>query len=460
MILDWKLAPLTNRMPIRKLFFLPLRFALAVMLGVASSHLPSTVSATQPAEGRQMAGSLATSHRMNEDGAWSAAQSSSENGVFLPFIASHGGSSCLARPVAAWPTGRRLTVSGNYNGLLFDDIPAESIWGQSGETWKNLTSGYVFDFTNARWDTHHNQPFYIDGGADSCLAGITIVGTRPYPAPSPNLIIWDMFHSMATLGASIENFLLENAFLSHSGDGIRLYNRYTNGTQCVLKSTAQDFILRDVHIQNMHDDCVQNDFGLAGTIEDSFLDGCFTGLSATPDNSCIANHNWAHNTWTVQDTLIYMKPLLYGYTADSQPIYANNVLIKDITNGPRFAFHGVTIRAETTVRGDPNNIHGYGVQIANDPVYGRLKLASCSNNTFVWLGQGNYPPPTIKSQTREALQELPNTDTADPTDKCFRFTKHECVWTNAVAEWKTRHGQPTPLVPCNPTFYTYPQVQP
>jgi hypothetical protein len=52
------------------------------------------------------------------------------------------------------------------------------------------------------------------------------------------------------------------------------------------------------------------------------------------------------------------------------------------------------------------------------------KLAICSNNIVVWLGEGVYP------------DSLPNTFNGQ---ECFSITTDKTIWDNAVQEWMDRH---------------------
>lgn len=57
-------------------------------------------------------------------------------------------------------------------------------------------------------------------------------------------------------------------------DGLRV-DRAEDG----FAPLGDGFALRNAYLSNIRDDCVENDFFSGGRIEDSLLDGCYTGIS-------------------------------------------------------------------------------------------------------------------------------------------------------------------------------------
>jgi hypothetical protein len=163
------------------------------------------------------------------------------------------------------------------------------------------------------------------------------------------------------------------------------------------------------------------------------FEGCFTGFSTRPGGDCARRVDATNNVVTIRNSLIWMKP-----TTFSDFPLGNGELFKDDTNGPQWALHNNIIRADQGVLFDELNEVGYGIRrVSRQPGDPNSKLMSCSNNIFVWLGPGDFPPPYDDSNDRTPLQWLKDPTSGKP---CFTFTKDVSVWDNAVAAWKAAHG--------------------
>ena len=143
---------------------------------------------------------------------------------------------------------------------------------------------------------------------------------------------------------------------------------------------SDNFLITDVHLSNIRDDAVENDFVLSGTIRDSLFDGVFAGVSLGNGN----NIDGSTHTVTLQNTFIRMESYL--------------------VNGEMS--HGSPFKANTDAPGTQPDIRIINSVIAIEDVthngYARLKLAwenvvESSGNVFLNLSDtplpSNYPMP-------------------------------------------------------------------
>jgi hypothetical protein len=296
-----------------------------------------------------------------------------------------------------------------------------------------LADNAVIDARGAEWRTTQSFPFDLGGvpggSGKSCVSGGTFIGGW-----NPLATTWSRYHSTAAIGARVAGFLLENAYVENFGDGIRIANRETD--TCSVQQDANHFVLRGVHFKDIQDDCVENDWGRSGLIVDSLFEGCFSGFSTRAGSDCAHKlPNRDKNVVEIRDSLVWMKPM-QTLGQDGQVRTGNAELFKDDDDGPQWALHDNVFRADASLLGDPADEIGYGIRRAGgqigDP---NTKLYSCSNNVFVWLGNGEFPPPYDNKEWRTPLPWLKDPTTGEP---CFTFTKDKAVWDTAVQEWKSK----------------------
>jgi hypothetical protein len=195
-------------------------------------------------------------------------------------------------------------------------------------------------------------------------------------------------------------------------DGLRVDNTYD--AIGVQGPATTRLIVRNVHLTGIRDDCIENDHDPKSlTVQDSLLDGCFTGISERPDereHPQPAAHAGA--TTTLDGVLLYIMPQAYG-TACRHPGActdgrAANALFKwSASATPR-----VTIR---------NSIF----RVDRYSAYGPSEMlfpagTAVENSVLVWLGPGAYPAPLPPG---------------------LRVTSDVTVWERARAAWLCRHGR-------------------
>jgi len=274
-----------------------------------------------------------------------------------------GGASCLSQ------AGPLITFTGTQT---------------SGFANTGLAANTKVDARTATWYGVNDTPVRI-GGQGLCWSGGVVRGTYD------STVSWSVMHgTYGMLVYSAPDAVIENARIHDYGDGISFNN-----------SGSDNWVIRGVHGSILRDDCIENDFGNSGLIEDSFLDGCFVGYSSrsyasVPDNS--------GKVVTVRNTLWRLEDMPTGYTGPGHgKFWKMDAAGKD----PRLALENNIFRMDTppVCCGD---------FLIPPPNY----LVSCSNNIMVWLGSGAFP---------------------EPVPACFTLTTDKSVWDNAVAAWRTRH---------------------
>jgi len=142
----------------------------------------------------------------------------------------------------------------------------------------------------------------------------------------------------------------------------------------------------------------------AGDVDDSFLDGCYVGLSARP-SSTDSTSDGRNNTWTVKHTLIWLRPMPTVFKG-AAPGTGGFFKWDSTKRSPKLVLKDVVLRADQL----PN--HGTLATPAADGY-----SVSCSNVTLVWLGRGPSPV----------------------SDRCYKVTTDKRVWDDAVAAWRAKH---------------------
>ena len=273
----------------------------------------------------------------------------------------------------------------------------------------SLSASEKVDATTAQFlvDQGTNVPVRVGGGDGICWSGGEILGQFP---PSTS---WSTMHDKYGMipgsGSSANGIKIQNVTIFSYGDGISF--------------DVQDdanWSIKNVHVKYSRDDCVENDFLNAGTIDSTFLDGCYDAVSA---QEYTGSPNGNNNIVTISNSLLRLQSMdaVYGGAVPN-----HNAFWKWSTIGPSLALYNNVFRADGPSR------EGNGAQMWMAPPPG--KLADCRNNVMVWLGSGSYP------------ETLPTTFNGQP---CFTIMTGAAglqYWNNAVAQWYAAHPDPLPDV--------------
>src|SRR5947199_290817 len=299
------------------------------------------------------------------------------------------------------PAGSCLTQAG----------PLVTLSGLRSSTYEtgSLASSAKVDATTAQFlvDQGTNVPVRVGGGNGICWSGGEVLGQFP---PSTS---WSTMHDKYGMipgsGSSANGIQIQNVTIFSYGDGISFD----------VQSDA-NWVIRNVHIKYSRDDCIENDFLNAGTIDSTFLDGCYDAVSAQEYSG---SPNGNNNIVTISNSLLRLQSMdaVYGGAVPN-----HNAFWKWSTIGPSLALYNNVFRTDGPSR------EGNGAQMWMAPPPG--KLADCRNNVMVWLGSGSYP------------ETLPTTFNGQP---CFTIMTGAAglqYWNNAVAQWQTLHPHPLPDV--------------
>lgn len=238
----------------------------------------------------------------------------------------------------------------------------------------------------ATWTGTTPYPVYFDSTADSCWDGGTIKGTWG-PATS-----WNVYHDTTGMGVSGARVTIDHPRVFNYGDGIR------------IRDNADGFLVKDAYLSYIHDDCIENDRLVSGTVTNSYLDGCYVGFSARRSDG--SSFDGRTNTVTISNSLVRLQAMPKVYSGDGA---GHGGFFKWDTSGsgtsPKLDISNTIFRADqATNHQDLNLPSGYAV--------------TCSNNTMVWLGPGSFPG------------SLP---------PCFTVTTNRSVWDAAARAWDVAH---------------------
>jgi hypothetical protein len=249
------------------------------------------------------------------------------------------------------------------------------------------------DAREATWTAAGNIPVRIGAGRGVCFAAGTITGEFP------DTTSWGAMHDTYAMIVYGPGAVVEGVRIHNYGDGVS----FSRG--------AADWTLRGAHLSFIRDDCVQNDFLHAGTIEDVLFDGCYVGYSARTQRSLRDSvPSGRERVVTVRNTLWRLQPMPTVYSGPA-PAHLGFFKLDPRGWSPRLALHDNLFFPAMPVRGS--------TLLWPPPEM----LAGCSNNVLVWLGPDDpVLPPDI------------------PAD-CLRVVRDRQVWDDAVAAWHERHGR-------------------
>ena len=241
------------------------------------------------------------------------------------------------------------------------------------------------DVRKARWRGQYSYAIAAGGTRRICVSGGLIEGTWA------NATSWKTMHGTGAIVLDAPGATVEDVRIHGYGDSIRLVDR------------SQNFTVRRVNLSFSRDDCIENDWLHSGTVSDSLLDGCYNAFSARTYAGQNHVSNGDNHVWTVRNSLVRLQPMPRTYKGHG-PGTAG--FFKWDKLSPKIVLTGNVFRADM-----PASSVGLGIPAG--------KLARCSHNVMVWLGNGRYP---------------------DPLPRCFRVTRDVRVWNRAAARWLRHHA--------------------
>jgi hypothetical protein len=261
----------------------------------------------------------------------------------------------------------------------------------------SIAANTKLDASTAQFLTPDNVPIRVGGNSNVCYHGGQVLGQSP---PSTS---WSTMHDRYGMVVRDAGFF--------QVEGVEFFD-YGDGVNMDAQGDAE-WSIRHVHVKYSRDDCVQNDFLNNGTIDSSFFDGCYDGMSSKEYTSVL---NGSANLVVIRNSLWRLQAMDQAY---SGPLPNHNAFWKWSAIGPKLALYNNVFRA------DEGSEAGNGTDMFMAPRPG--KLADCENNVMVWLGSGSFP------------ETLPTTFNSKP---CFTLMTGAAgldYWNTAVAQWRANH---------------------
>jgi hypothetical protein len=294
-----------------------------------------------------------------------------------------------------------LTLGGALRAVAVGEVV--TLAGRYIKSYRNktLAGGAVLDARDALFvaSPDNRYPITLGGGDGGCFAGGSVLGRYD------RTWSWERMHDLNNAGLAFEN-------ARFTVDGVRI----DNVTDGIRPRPGDDFVIKNVWLSFIRDDCVENDHLQGGLVADSLLDGCYVAFSARPSPSKLqSGHDGSAKVWTIRDSLVRLAAMP-GPRGESTDGLGHGGFFKwhrwkepERSLSPRLALHGNVFMVERAGQEG-------GKRLGVPPG----KLASCSNNVMVWLGPGEFPG------------KLPS--------QCFTVTTDRRVWDDAVTSWRVRHG--------------------
>ena len=256
---------------------------------------------------------------------------------------------------------------------------------------EGLPAGALVDARTGYWPQVNDYAVLIGGGAGWCWTGGHIEGFWTDQTP------WaDMHGRTAFEDYGGANTVVEGLRLKNYGDGV------------TIRITADNWTLRRSHLMHLRDDCIENDYERGGLVDDVFFEGCYNAFSAQPSEPQLGTYSGADNTWTIQNSLVWLEPMAQPYKGT--PPNTSGFFKWDKSeddSGPKLALYNNVFRADM--------VPADGTLCLAPPG----KLVASRNNVIVWLGPGEYP--------------------CLPLPPGWTLTTDRRVWDDAVAAWTARH---------------------
>src|SRR2546429_8844777 len=266
----------------------------------------------------------------------------------------------------------------------------------------SLAADTKLDASTAQVLTAADVAIRVGGNPRVCYHGGQVIGQSPPSTP------WTTMHDRYGMVVRDAGFFqVEDVEFFDYGDGVSMD----------AQGDAQ-WSIRHVHVKYSRDDCVENDFLNSGTIDSSFFDGCYDGMSSEEYTSVL---DGSSNLVVIRNSLWRLQAM---DLADSGPLANPNAFWKGSAIGPELALYDKVVPA------DEGSEEGNGADMFMAPRPG--KLTDCENNVMVWLGSGPFP------------ETLPTTFNGKPCFTPMTGAAGLAYWNNAVAQWQAEYSSAPP----------------
>ena len=251
-----------------------------------------------------------------------------------------------------------------------------------------------------RIDLYSGEVPVPDPAPPTCLTGGVIIGTQPRGAS------WHQVKKSTGMAVTVN---AQNPIIQ----GMRI----DNAEDAFVPFRSVDFVIRGNWVSYNRDDCVENDAFASGVIEDNLFDGCYVFYSSqnqTVEDAPVAPEGGRSGLVTIRDNLIWLRNMPGPYKKPADAMGFGRALKDFDSRAPALALHGNIFLMEAPID------HGW---LGLHPR--KSELRSCSDNTIVWLGDGDYP--------------------GSYPEGCFVVTRDISVWEQAKRDWLKRHPDVTRL---------------
>jgi hypothetical protein len=245
-------------------------------------------------------------------------------------------------------------------------------------------------------------------GANVCWLGGEYKNTIKDADTGSPTNAWDEYwhhNGGFTLKNNNTGWIFDGVYVHHTGDAFN------------ISTSGDNFEIRNSHIADIRDDCVQNDYYLNGYVHDNYFESCYSGFSSKASEG--QSPNGAGRTWTVSDNVIYIAPTWSVYKGDSP---GNGYLIKWAKPGDglgtpeRLVFKNNVVRIDMCPFKTGSRCGG---------TFYFPPDMEWSNNALYWGGAGS-PPPELSAMFSAAHGSRMIT---------------EAEWNAAVSDWKAAHPE-------------------
>lgn len=192
-----------------------------------------------------------------------------------------------------------ITLTGDYGYAVYrvGGLSSYSTIDATGASWIQSNSANQMPNANTSYLVGSGQinthPFIIDSaGYGLTIRGGTIWGEVPQYSD------WQYTYNNSA-GIRIDGapgVIIDDWRIDKAWDGIR------------IRGNSADFLIDDLHISNVRDDAIENDFALSGTVRDSLFDGVFVGMGLV--NS--TNPDASGNKITFENVMMRSQSFLYN----------------------------------------------------------------------------------------------------------------------------------------------------
>ena len=233
-----------------------------------------------------------------------------------------------------------------------------------------------------------DKPVTLQNGSDMHWVGGDLIGSLPEDSS------WDEWHSSWGIYVkNVPNAVIEGVRVHGVGDGIR------------FRDHTENWVLRNCYFSQTGDDAVENDSLYSGLVDDCLFDGTYVGFSARLSASDEGQFDGSDKVWTIQNTLMWLRPQEGVYKGDS-PGHGGFFKWDKDGYGPKLVLRNNIFRVDQLPNHNTLTLNPEG------------KVIESENNIIVWLGKGDYPEPIPEGWT---------------------LTTDIRVWEEARDAWLARH---------------------